>query len=52
VARIASGWYPAGDHAVSFRHVNETGETLGSGVYFVRLRGEGVNRAQKLIIAQ
>jgi FtsP/CotA-like multicopper oxidase with cupredoxin domain len=52
VARVASGWYPAGDHAVSLRRVNEAGEALGSGVYFVLLRGEGVNRAQKLIIAR
>jgi hypothetical protein len=28
------------------------GEDLGSGVYFVRLHGDGVDRAQKLIIAR
>jgi spore coat protein A, manganese oxidase len=51
VARIASGWYPAGEHAVSLRETIGFGK-LGNGVYFVKLRGEGVTRAQKLIIAQ
>lgn len=52
VANVASGWYPAGEHAISLRRVNEAGQALGSGVYFVLLRGEGVNRTQKLIIAR
>ena len=52
VARIASGWYPAGDNAVPWRGVDESGAQLGSGVYFLRLRGQGVERAQKLIIAR
>ena len=52
VAQVASEWYPAGDHVVSLRRVNEAGRTLGSGVYFIQLRGEGVNRTQKLIIAR
>jgi hypothetical protein len=52
VARVASGWYPAGEHAVSLRNASEAGKALGSGVYFVLLRGDGVNRTQKLIIAR
>jgi hypothetical protein len=52
VAKIASGWYPAGENTVSMRRVNEAGKALGSGVYFILLRGENVNRAQKLIIAR
>jgi spore coat protein A len=52
VARIASGWYEAGEHAVPWRRVSDSGQTLGSGVYFVKMRGESVNRAQKLVIAR
>jgi spore coat protein A len=52
VAQVASGWYPAGDHAVALRNTNEAGRALGAGVYFIRLRGEGTTRAQKLIIAR
>jgi len=52
VAQVASGWYPAGDHAVALRNTNEAGRALGAGVYFLRLRGEGTTRAQKLIIAR
>ena len=52
VAQGASQWYPAGDHVVPLRGINESGRTLGSGVYFILLRGEGVNRTQNLIIAR
>jgi len=46
----ASGWYGAGEHVAPWRRLG--GEDLGSGVYFVRLHGDGVDRAQKLIIAR
>lgn len=46
----ASGWYGPGEHVAPWRRVG--GEDLGSGVYFVRLHGDGIDRAQKLIIAR
>ena len=52
VRSLASGWFAAGEHVVPWHRVNDAGEALGSGVYFVRLRGEGIDRTQKLIVAR
>ena len=46
----ASGWYGPGEHVAPWRRMG--GEDLGSGVYFVRVRGDGIDRAQKVIIAR
>ncbi|HEX5030125.1 MAG TPA: multicopper oxidase domain-containing protein [Candidatus Eisenbacteria bacterium] len=51
VARLASDWYPAGEHAVPIPR-SGNGGALSSGVYFLQLRGEGVTRSQKLVIAR
>jgi hypothetical protein len=50
VKSLASGWYEAGEHTVSWQAPGTTGQALGTGVYFVRLRADGVNQIQKLII--
>lgn len=50
VRQLASGWFGAGEHVIPWRRIDSDGKTLGSGVYFVRLQGEGVKRDQKLIV--
>jgi FtsP/CotA-like multicopper oxidase with cupredoxin domain len=51
VRSLASGWFEAGEHAVPWRRLDDAGQTLRGGVYFVRLRGDGIHRTQKLIVA-
>jgi hypothetical protein len=50
VARIASGPYPAGRHAVIWSAVGPRG-ALAPGVYFVRLDAAGLERTRRLVIA-
>ena len=52
VARLASGWYGAGQHTVAWRPVDKTGEALANGIYLVRFRGDGVTRSQKLVLSR
>jgi len=51
VRSLASGWFEAGEHTVPWRRVDDAGQTLRGGVYFVHLRGEGFSRTQKLVVA-
>jgi multicopper oxidase len=51
VATIASGWFEAGEHTVPWRRTGNAGETLANGIYFVRLRGAGIDLSQKLVVA-
>jgi hypothetical protein len=48
VRDLGSGWYGAGEHRVAWRR--DDGGSLSSGVYFVRFRGDGLVRTQKLIL--
>ncbi len=50
VNRLVSGWYEAGEHTVPWRSAGSSGEGLDTGVYFVRLRADGVNDTRKLIV--
>jgi FtsP/CotA-like multicopper oxidase with cupredoxin domain len=50
VSRLASGRYGAGEHTVPWGRAGGTGGALGTGVYFIRLRADGVNDTQKLIV--
>ncbi|HET7498285.1 MAG TPA: multicopper oxidase domain-containing protein [Candidatus Eisenbacteria bacterium] len=52
VATLASGWYEAGDHDVSWTARATSGEPLANGVYVVRFRGDGVERAQKMVLVR
>jgi FtsP/CotA-like multicopper oxidase with cupredoxin domain len=52
VGRLASGWYEAGDHSVSWTGRAKSGEPLANGVYVVRFRGDGVERAQKMVLVR
>lgn len=51
VKSLASGWFEAGEHTVPWRRVDDAGQALRGGVYFVHLRGDGISRTQKLIVA-
>ena len=51
VRTIASGWYEAGDHEVTWRRADQRGG-LANGVYFVKLETGGVTRSQKVMVLQ
>jgi hypothetical protein len=50
VRRIASGWFEAGEHALSVGS-GGSGTSLGAGVYFVRLRAGEVTLSRKVVVA-
>lgn len=52
VATLASGWFDAGEHAVSWTGRTGSGEPLANGVYVVRFRGDGAERAQKMVLVR
>jgi flagellar hook assembly protein FlgD len=52
VSRLASGWYEAGDHSVSWTGRAKSGESLANGVYVVRFRGDGAESAQKMVLVR
>ena len=51
VRSLASGWFEAGEHVVRWQRVDDAGAALRGGVYFLHLRGQGLNRTQKLVVA-
>jgi hypothetical protein len=52
VRRIASGRYEAGEHTLPLRGAAPATHEPLSGVYFLRLRVDGVNSAQRLVAIQ
>jgi FtsP/CotA-like multicopper oxidase with cupredoxin domain len=51
VRTLASGWFEAGVHSVPWDRAGDSGQALASGIYFVRLQGEGIQRVRKLVLA-
>jgi spore coat protein A, manganese oxidase len=52
VATLATGWYAAGDHSVTWTGRAKSGERLANGVYVVRFRGDGAEHAQKMVLVR
>jgi hypothetical protein len=52
VARIASGWYAAGDHKVAWQRRTESGAPLASGLYVVRFKSDGLIQSQKTVLVR
>jgi len=52
VGTLASGWYGAGEHRVAWTGRAANGERLANGVYVVRFRAEGLDRAQKMVLVR
>jgi len=50
VAIIARGFYPAGSHTVRWNGTDASGARVASGVYFYRLRSNGVELARKMLL--
>jgi hypothetical protein len=50
VTRLASGDFPAGDHHVTWDGRDAAGREVSSGVYFVRLSGEGAQKVRKMTL--
>jgi hypothetical protein len=50
VTRLASGTYPAGDHTVTWDGRDTAGRAVSSGVYFVRLSGDGAAKVRKMTL--
>ena len=47
---LASGGFPAGEHAVPWDGVDDAGRTLAAGVYFLSLRADGVSSTRKVSV--
>jgi flagellar hook assembly protein FlgD len=50
VRRLAAGPLAAGEHAVPWDGKDDAGRAAASGVYFVRLEGDGVRSTRKAIL--
>jgi FtsP/CotA-like multicopper oxidase with cupredoxin domain len=50
VRRLASGTFPAGEHALRWDGTGDDGQALRSGVYFLHLRAAGASRTQKVTV--
>ena len=50
VSIIARGFYPAGSHTVRWNGTDAGGARVASGVYFYRLRSNGVELARKMLL--
>ena len=52
VRRLIDGVQSAGLHQVSWEGRDDTGRTLGPGVYFVRMQARGAVRVQRLTVVR
>ncbi len=52
VATLLDGEHPAGWHSLTWDGHGASGSRLASGVYFVRITGEGQTRVQRMIVMQ
>lgn len=50
VRRVAGGMFGPGEHSLRWDGRNDDGGVVGSGVYFVNLRANGVSQTRKLIV--
>jgi hypothetical protein len=48
VERLADGWFEAGEHSLPWPSLG----SLGSGMYFLKLEADGVDRTQKVVLAR
>jgi spore coat protein A, manganese oxidase len=52
VNNLASGWYDAGQHTVTWRASSASGEPLAAGVYFVQLRSDEIVQTRKVVLSR
>ena len=52
VRGLLEGWLPAGEHAVAWDGLDDSGRSLPSGLYFYRLRTEGFEGVQKMVLVR
>jgi hypothetical protein len=52
VRTLRRGWIDAGEHAIRYDLQDAGGRPLGSGLYFVRLRGEGRSLGTRLFVVK
>jgi hypothetical protein len=52
VRTLASGSYPAGNHAVRWDSRDNSGQTVASGVYFYRLESSGKATTRKMMLVK
>jgi FtsP/CotA-like multicopper oxidase with cupredoxin domain len=50
VRQIARGSFPAGEHGIAWDGSDDHGRIVASGVYFLNLRADGVNRTMKMSV--
>ena len=52
VRSLANGAYGAGEHAMSWDLRNESGSTVGGGIYFARLEAGGIARTRRFAVTR
>jgi len=50
VATIANGQFTAGTHEVTWNGTDDSGSSVGSGIYFYRLTSDGFDETKKMIL--
>jgi flagellar hook assembly protein FlgD len=50
VAVLARGTVAKGDHLQTWDGKNSTGKTVARGVYFIRIRGPGIDAVRKVLV--
>ena len=50
VRQLASGAFPAGEHAVKWDGTDEAGRPVATGVYFVKLGANGLSSTRKVVV--
>ena len=50
VRQVADAWFPAGRHALAWLGDDDGGHALGTGVYFIRMRGHGVQATRRAML--
>jgi hypothetical protein len=50
VRRLANGVFDPGDHRLDWDRRNDSGRTVGSGVYFVQLDASGATRVRRVVL--
>ena len=52
VKQLESGYFSSGDHVVTWNGENNSGKTVSSGVYFLRLQAEGITSSRAITLAK
>jgi flagellar hook assembly protein FlgD len=50
VKTLVNGSMPGGRHEARWDGLNERGESVASGIYFVQLRSDGYTNARKMVL--